>query len=1206
MNRCEQCAAENPAEARFCMSCGAALPRRCPVCGAAAPEHARFCISCGAALSGEAAAAPAGGALNEDPPRAGTAATGSEPLSPATAGLDERRTATVLFADLSGYTAIAETLDPEAVKRLLERILTRLGEEVERHGGHVDKFIGDNVMAIFGAPVAHGDDAQRAVLAGLGMQAAMSEINEGLSRQHEVAFTLRVGINTGEVLAGNLGEGYTVIGDSVNVAARLQAAARPATVTVGEETYRATRDAIAYQALSQPLELKGKAAPVRAWEAVEAATATSEPAVRWATAPLIGRRQELARLGELLDRVQQEAVPHLVTVLGEPGVGKSRLLAQFSREILERTPQPLVRRGRCLPYGTSIVYWPLGEVLRAESEILDTDPPPTARQKLSTRLGALMGGGEDGERVSSQIGLIGRVLGIGGEQEAAAPREEDPLRARELFFAAVRSCLEGLAREAPLVLIWEDIHWADEGMLDLIEHLARWSHAPTLQICLAREELLERRDGWGGVRRDATSMFIDPLDARESRELISALLGPEASSDGVLDTVAARAEGNPLFAEEIVRHLGEEPGASAQELPTTVQALLAARLDALASFPRRLLAHAAVVGRTFSEDELTSVARAEGGDLAGALHALREKDLLVVADVGPSGEPELAFKHALIRDVAYEMLPKATRAQKHFEVAQFIEARSSERIEEVVALLAEHYERAAQLASELSMGAAELEPYRQKALHFLEAAGDTATSLYSNADAFSSYESARQRAGEDAEALARIAEKQGDVALRLGRVDAAIGVLGGRARAPSRQRRERAGRRAAPQDRRGARAQGRAQARDRAPPARHQPDQGRRALIGARAAVRGGGVAVHADGRQHARDLRLREGSAPGREPRRGPPGEPRAWDLRARVRAHRRLGQGAREPRAGGGAGARVRRARDRDRAVWHSVSTWRASTATAMPPRQLTRRRSRSPARWATFPPRSRSTRRSATSLCTRPTGRRRRSPAASAPSCASARAWSASCACRRPCAGAFTGARAGGATPNAPTGARASWRNASAGQRCASTRCSGSEPRWATGATPPARRRPWRRRSRFAIAPGSSHSRSRRWPPARCCTRAPNAPSRRARRPRGPPSCPSGWATRRGGPRRWSRARWQEASSPRRRDSSRRARHGARSGGRLRRRAASCCSASACCPGTATALWPPWSGRPRPMKSSASPTWWRAHGGWRVSLAARSGPG
>jgi adenylate cyclase len=766
MNRCLACAAENPPEARFCMSCGATLERRCAACGAPAPAHAQFCSACGAALDADAGAQPA--------PAGGPA----EPSAGGPTGLDERRTATVLFADLSGYTAVAEKLDPEAVKRLLERSLTRLGEEVERHGGHVDKFIGDNVMAIFGAPIAHGDDAERAVLAGLGMQAAMSEINESLALQYAVTFKLRIGINTGAVLAGNLGDGYTVIGDSVNVAARLQAAARPGTVTVGEGTFRATRSAVEYVPLPEPLTLKGKAEPVPAWEALAALVAAASEDAPGGRAPLVGRSQELARLHELLDRVERDGKPHLVTMLGEPGVGKSRLLKHFEAEIRGRAPAPLVRQGRCLPYGTSIVYWPLREMLRAECAIIESDPPPAAREKLTGRLGELLADarGGDTERLAARVSLIGRVLGIGADRDGGSQPEHDPLRARELFFAAVRECMEGLARTGPLVLVWEDIHWADEGMLDLIEHLARWSRAPVLQLCLAREELLERRAGWGGVRRDATTVFLDPLGAEDSRQLISALLGEQDTANGVLATVAARAEGNPLFAEEIVRHLGEAPDASAAELPTTVQALLAARLDSLAPFQRRLLAHAAVVGRRFAEDALSAVAEAEGGDLAGALQGLRERELVIVADSSASGEPQLAFKHALIRDVAYEMLPKATRAQKHFEVASFIEARADERVEEVVALLAEHYERAAQLASELSLAAAELEPYRAKALHYLEAAGDAATALYSNADAFASYEAARQRVGEDVQALARIAEKQGDVALRLGRVDAAIAV----------------------------------------------------------------------------------------------------------------------------------------------------------------------------------------------------------------------------------------------------------------------------------------------------------------------------------------------------------------------------------------------------------------------------------------------
>jgi len=793
MASCTQCSAENPAEARFCMDCGAPLERRCGSCGTVAAGQARFCISCGAQLTaGASEADPAGTGAG---PATSAAASGTSAPAPtgapaagpdssssaATQTLDERRTVTVLFADLSGYTAVAEKLDPESVKRLLERILERLGDEVAQYGGHVDKFIGDNVMAIFGAPVAHGDDAERAVRAGLGMQAAMGEINAPLARQHGVTFELCVGINTGAVLAGRVGDGYTVIGDSVNVAARLQAAARPGTVTVGEPTYRATREAIEYRALEEPLELKGKAEPVRAWEALasDGRAAPAESTGQPALAPLVGRRPELAQLHELLERVERKRSPHLATVIGEAGVGKSRLLNQFETEARLSSSEPLVRRGRCLPYGTSIVYWPLGEVIRAECGIVDTDPPGLAWQKLSARLGELLEDpeSEGGRSSAPKTAVIGRLLGIDGPGDAALWEQHDAQRAREIFFAAVRSCVEGLARERPLVLVWEDIHWADEGMLDLIEHLVQWTRAPVLQICLARDELLERRADWGGVRRDATTLFLDPLGEAETRELVSTLLAVGDHRDSVIAAVAARAEGNPLFAEEMVRRLSEEDSASAAELPPTVQALLAARLDSLEPFQRRLLAHAAVVGRTFWEGALTPVAEAEGGDLQAALRGLREKDLVVAGEGSAlAGEPELAFKHALIRDVAYEMLPKAVRAQKHFEVAGFIEARAGERVEEVVALLAEHYGRAAQLGAELSLAPADTAPYRSKALFYLEAAGDAATAFYSNAEALANYEAACEQAVDDAAAVARLVEKQGDVALRLGRVDLAIEV----------------------------------------------------------------------------------------------------------------------------------------------------------------------------------------------------------------------------------------------------------------------------------------------------------------------------------------------------------------------------------------------------------------------------------------------
>ncbi len=755
------------------MGCGAPVQRRCGSCGEPVPDEARFCMACGAQLDPVNGAGEASGTGMSD-------VEADEPsVALASPTLDERRTVTVLFADLSGYTEVAERLDPESVKRQLERILGRLGEEVLKYGGYVDKFIGDNVMAIFGAPLAHGDDAERAVRAGLGMQAAMGEVNEPLAAQHGVTFELCVGINTGEVLAGHVGDSYTVIGDTVNVAARLQAAARPGSVTVGEATYRVTREAIDFSALERPLALKGKSEPVVAWEALAAdgqpATASVASPVR---APLVGRASELAQLHDLLGRVERRRGPHLATVIGDAGVGKSRLLRQFEQELQRRNSRPPVRHGRCLPYGSSIVYWPLGEVIRAECGITDGDPPEAAWRKLSAWMGEVLDDPEaEGRSSASKAAVVGRLLGIEGPDDPVLAEQEDAQRAREAFFAAVRSALEGLAHDGPLVLVWEDIHWADEGMLDLIEHLVQWVRAPVLQICLAREELLERRIGWGGVRRDSTTLFLEPLGESETRELISSLMRVDGVNEEVVAAVAERAEGNPLFAEEMVRRLAEEQGASAAELPATVQALLAARLDSLEPFQRRLLAHAAVVGRTFWEGALAPVVEAEGGDLAGALRALRDKDIVVAGEGSAlAGEPELAFKHALIRDAAYEMLPKAVRAQKHFEVACFIEARAGERVEEVVALLAEHYGKAAELGGELGLAPGDLAPYRAKAVRYLEAAGDAATAFYSNADAFSNYEAALGQAGDDPEAAARLLEKQGDVALRLGRVDTAIEV----------------------------------------------------------------------------------------------------------------------------------------------------------------------------------------------------------------------------------------------------------------------------------------------------------------------------------------------------------------------------------------------------------------------------------------------
>ena len=699
---------------------------------------------------------------------------------PAATPADERRQVTVLFADLSGYTAVSERMDPEAVKGLVDRCLRRLGDEVTRHGGTVDKYIGDNVMAIFGAPVAHEDDEERAVRAALGMQAAMEGINSDLALRHGASFQLRVGINTGEVLAGAVGDGYTVIGDTVNVAARLQAAGRPGTVTVGERTYRATAGEVEYHELT-PLHLKGKAEPVPAWEAAGllAAQPTRRTTARVAT-PLVGRDDELALMESLYGRVARERRPHLVTLIGQAGVGKSRLLHEFRQRVEAGTEEsPAFREGRCLPYGSGVVYWALSEVIRADAGIRDEDTAEQAWERIKDyACDLLVHDDSEREAVERRAALVARLLGIEVPDDAMPVEGEDPQKLRESFFSAIRATMEARAGQQPLVLAFEDIHWADHGMLDLIEYLAQWVRGPLLLLCLARDELLEHRAAWGGGRRGATSIFLDPLTPDETRTLVSALLPESDDTQRAAELVATRAGGNPFFAEEMARLLAEEGSVETAELPGTVQALLAARLDSLEPHERQLLQQASVVGRTFWEGSVAGVASEARFNLQDTLMSLQEKDLVVPSTGSQlAGEPEYAFKHVLIRDVAYGMLPKSVRSTKHFEVGRFIEERAGDRTDEVVTVLAEHYGRAAVLAEEAGTPDDELARVHGKALHFLEAAGDAAALLYSNPEAFKHYRAARDiRCAHDPATVARVGEKQGDVALRMGRVDAAIEV----------------------------------------------------------------------------------------------------------------------------------------------------------------------------------------------------------------------------------------------------------------------------------------------------------------------------------------------------------------------------------------------------------------------------------------------
>jgi class 3 adenylate cyclase/tetratricopeptide (TPR) repeat protein len=767
------------------MSCGSALALTCGSCGAENPPGAKFCIECGSGLQGAAGAAPASAAppTPASPEALPEARPDLAPPGAAAALPEERRKATVLFADLSGYTAVAERMDPETLKSLVDRALQRLGQEVDRYGGRVDKYIGDNVMAVFGAPVAHEDDPERAVRAGLAMLAAMDEINAWMSDSADVSFSLRVGINSGEVLAGQVGSGeYTVMGDPVNVAARLQAAARPGRVTVGEVTHRLTLGAIEYDKL-EPLELKGKSEPVPAWEAVRVQVATPTRISRAAT-PLIGREEESSALLSMFERVVREGRPHLVTVMGQAGVGKSRLLRELAAQVADNPQGPLLRVGHCPAYGAGLAYWALGEVVRSQFEIVDTDDSELAWSKLRRGIEGLVSNEITEEPPERLAGLIARPLGIEVPEDVSDKLgidSEDPQGMRDRLFSAVRSLIEAASHRKPLVLAIEDIHWADEGMLDLIEYLARWVRGPVLLVCLARDELLDRRPGWGGGRRNATTIALDPLGPDGAHALVDALLGDESGPanghSDLIRQVAERSGGNPLFAEEMVNRILEE-GTDARTLPETVHSVLAARLDSLRSDERLLLQSASVVGHTFWEGSLMPLTEEGPAGLAETLASLQDKDLIVpTAGSRLAGEHEYAFKHVLIRDVAYSTLPKAVRARRHAEVGEFIEGRAADRSESVVAMVADHYSRAATLGADAGLEAAELERIGARALGAHESAGDAAAALYSNQEALGHYESALGlRRDIDAASRARIGEKLGDIALRLGRVDQATEV----------------------------------------------------------------------------------------------------------------------------------------------------------------------------------------------------------------------------------------------------------------------------------------------------------------------------------------------------------------------------------------------------------------------------------------------
>ena len=591
----------------------------------------------------------------------------------------ERKSVTVLFVDLVGFTARAEQLDPEDVEAELSRYYPRVRGELERYGGTVEKFIGDAVVAVFGAPIAHEDDPERAVRAALALRDWA---------RHEDGLEIRIGINTGQAVVRvgarpEAGEGMAA-GDVVNTASRLQAAAPVNGILVGEATHLATRRTISYQ-LTAPVAAKGKARPVDAYEVLELRAQFGVDVEQAPRTELVGRERELGMMREAFERAREEREPQFVTLVGVPGIGKSRVVYELSRMVDAGPARVSWRQGRCLPYGEGVSFWALGEMVKAEAGILESDAPDAAADKLSDAVAALVPIGD----ATWAVRRLRPLVGLSGEERSHGAREEG--------FPAWRRFLEGIAERGPTVLVFEDLHWADDGLLDFIDELAELTTGvPLLVVCTARPELLAKRPGWGGGRTNAVTLSLPPLSAEETGRLVHHLLERAVLPAELQQRLLDRAGGNPLYAEEFARMLAER-GAGELAVPETVQGLIAARLDALAPEHKRLLQGAAVMGKVFWAGAVAAIDACGADELERALRELERRELVRRARRSSvAGETEYAFLHVLVRDVAYGQIPRAERSDRHRSAAEWIA--SVGRPDDHAELLAYHYLEALEYA----------------------------------------------------------------------------------------------------------------------------------------------------------------------------------------------------------------------------------------------------------------------------------------------------------------------------------------------------------------------------------------------------------------------------------------------------------------------------------------------------------------------------
>ena len=647
----------------------------CSRCARENPDDARFCNACGSPLEAELRTR------------------------------EERKIVTAVFVDLVGSTARAERLDPEDVRAVLRRYHETLRRELERYGGTVEKFIGDAVVAVYGAPTAHEDDPERAVRGALAARESIAALND---RDDTLDLHVRVGVATGEALVAldaRAAEGESMVaGDVMNTAARIQAAAPVDGILVGDSTHRATERVIVYRE-HQPVEAKGKVEPVEVWEAVEALGRVAGPGEDDASSPLVGRENERALLLGAFARARVERSPQLVTLVGVPGIGKSRLVVELREAAAEDEEIITWRYGRCLPYGDGVTFWALGEIVKAQAGIRENDSAATAADKLGR---AVADSVPEADRRWVEPSLR-PLVGLVSEDVALADRRDE-------LQAGWRVFLEALAEQRPLVVVIDDLQWADDGLLEFVDELVDLVEGvPLLVVCCARPELLERRPGWGGGKRNALTVSLGPLAEAEVARLVESLLGRDPADAELRANVVELAAGNPLYAEELVRM--RTSGGDFSGLPDTVLGIVTARVDLLPDAEKELLRDAAVMGGVVWSDGLQAVSTREPGEVGDLLRSLGRKEFLRrERQSAVAGATQHAFVHSLVRDAVYAQLPRPDRIDRHVRVARWIESLPEDRREDRAELLAHHYVEAIELSRSAGLDSAELVPAASSAL----------------------------------------------------------------------------------------------------------------------------------------------------------------------------------------------------------------------------------------------------------------------------------------------------------------------------------------------------------------------------------------------------------------------------------------------------------------------------------------------------------